>query len=484
MAFFSFKYFSRRPGPSVSAGLGTEAPRVTIIRPVKGLEAELYACLASTFRQTYPRDRFSINLCVDSRHDPSYPVLEQIVRDFPDVDARVLVETDDSLLNGTVAGANIGPNPKVRNISRAYREAQGDVIWMIDCNVWVGHGVLGRMVDKLLGLKHGGKTGTAYKFVHHLPIVADLTHLDEPARGEKAVATSNTLAAMFAWAGGRLDDMFMSTTHAKFYGAINAVGIAPCIVGKSNMFRKSHLDRATDPSRNPLLPKTPKKPIGVDLFSYNICEDHLIGDILWRTAMPGFANHGTVWGDIPVQPIANMSVSGYAGRRVRWLRARKWTVLAATLVEPGVESLLCCAYFSFAITTLPWFKNVFGIPQTWESAAVAWLVTVTLWMLVDRVTSSQLHRGLAIEVDENTPRFARGTSHPDGMPPRTFLPWLLTWIGREVLAMPIWTTAVLLGRSVNWRGNEFLVRSDMTVEEIQGRKPAMKPRANGSKMMS
>jgi ceramide glucosyltransferase len=70
------------------------------------------------------------------------------------------------------------------------------------------------------------------------------------------------------------------------------------------------------------------------------------------------------------------------------------------------------------------------------------------------------------------------------MPPRKFFPWLLTWIGREVLAMPIWTTAVLLGRSVNWRGNEFLVRSDMTVEEIQGRKPASKPKANGSKKMS
>lgn len=389
------------------------------------------------------------------------------------------METDDELLNGTVEGADIGPNPKVRNISRAYREAQGDVIWMIDCNVWVGPGVLGRMVDKLMGFKHGGKSGKAYKFVHHLPIVADLAHLDPPAKAAEESSLTGKLARLSSQSGGRLDDMFMSTTHAKFYGAINAVGIAPCIVGKSNMFRKSHLDQATDPTRNRILPQDSRKPIGVDLFSYNICEDHLIGDILWRTPMPGFANHGTVWGDIPVQPIANMSVSGYAGRRVRWLRARKWTVLAATLVEPGVESLLCCAYFAFAITTLPWFNRVIGIPQTWTATGISWIITVTIWMLVDRLTSSQLHKGLAIEVDNNTPRFARGTTHPGGMPHRAFLPWLGTWIGREVLAMPIWTTAVLLGRSVNWRGNEFLVRSDMTVEEIRGRKPATKRMVNG-----
>ena len=435
---------------------------------MKGLEAELYSCLASTFRQTYPRDRFSINLCVDSRDDPSYHVLEQLVHDFPNVDARVLVESDDDLLNGTYEGTDIGPNPKVRNISKAYREAQGDVIWMIDCNVWVGSGVLGRMVDKLMGFKHGNGSGTPYKFVHHLPIVADLDSIPSRKRISKIPAGAlDYLRELYAHAGGRLDDMFMSTTHAKFYGAINAVGIAPCIVGKSNMFRKSHLDRATDPSRNPIVPKEPRKPIGVDLFSYNICEDHLIGDILWRTAIPGFANHGTVWGDIPVQPIADMSVGAYAGRRVRWLRARKWTVLAATLVEPGVESLMCCAFFSFAITTLPWFQEAVGIPQTWTTMGLAWVTTVTIWMLVDRLTSSRLHAGLAIEVDDYTPRFARGTRHAGGMPSRHFLPWLSAWIGREVLAMPIWTTAVLLGRSVNWRGNEFLVRSDMTVEDIR-----------------
>ena len=46
--------------------------------------------------------------------------------------------------------------------------------------------------------------------------------------------------------------MFMATTHAKFYSAINTVGIAPCIVGKSSMFRKAHLDAMTDPELSAL----------------------------------------------------------------------------------------------------------------------------------------------------------------------------------------------------------------------------------------
>lgn len=233
----------------------------------------------------------------------------------------------------------------------------------------------------------------------------------------------------------------MSTTHAKFYCAINTVGIAPCIVGKSNMFRKSHLDAATDPARNPVLAQTSAVlPTGIDYFSSYMCEDHVIGDLLWRTAIPGFANHGLVDGDLAIQPMAGMSVRAYVARRVRWLRARKWTVLSATLVEHGVESLVCCFYLSFALTTVPWIHETSGIPQTWTTLFRLWVVGVTIWMLVDRAVSKRLHAGLSISVDENTPSFARGASR-GGAEKRPFGQWLLAWLGREMLALPIWTWA-------------------------------------------
>ncbi|KAK1599289.1 ceramide glucosyltransferase [Colletotrichum navitas] len=474
--------YSSRLKPAISPSLKKQdVPHITIIRPVKGLEYGLYDCIASSFRQDYPRDKLTIRLCVADQSDPAYPVLVQLVKDFPGFDAQVLVEEEDPLLHGSGGHVdNLGPNPKIRNISRAYREAKGDIIWVMDCNVWVAKGVAGRMVDKLLGYGPGGSRVKPYKFVHLLPIVVDTVsprsisteaHSLLSSEGSSSQIrspghTSSLLDYVKNQGGGRLDEMFMATSHAKFYSAINTVGVAPCAVGKSNMFRKSHLDIVTDPSQNPILPSDKNLPRGIDYFSEYICEDHLIGDLLWRSKFPGMKNHGLVMGDLAVQPMAGMSVQAYFARRARWLRARKWTVLAATLVEPGVESLLCCAYFAFAVTTLPWFHDIFGTAQTWSATGLYWLAFVTIWMVCDWFTYNRLHAGHTMEVDENTPKFARGTATPSGAPPRSFLEWLPAWIGREFLAMPIWTWAVFCGSTVNWRGRTFNVRSDMSVVEI------------------
>jgi len=131
---------------------------------VKGIEPYLYECLASTFQQDYPVEKFAIHLCVESADDPAYPILRQVVADHPQVDARIYVETEDPVLHGPAGHVhNLGPNPKIRNMSRAYREAKGDVIWIVDCNVWVARGVAGRMVDKLCGYVSGARgTAAAY----------------------------------------------------------------------------------------------------------------------------------------------------------------------------------------------------------------------------------------------------------------------------------------------------------------------------------
>lgn len=457
-----------------------EVPHITLIRPVKGVEPRLYECLASAFRLAYPKSKLTIYLCVASTDDPAYPILQGVVRDFPGFDAKVLVEQDDPLLHGTSGDANnLGPNPKIRNMSRAYREAKGDIIWVVDCNVWIGTGSAGRMVDKLCGFKLDGARTTPYKLVHQLPLVVDIE--DSETAEEQRLLSHNPNEGHHPTSllshGGRLEEMFMSTTHAKFYSAINTVCIAPCIVGKSTMFRKSHLDRFTDPSQNPILPASDaSRGRGLDFFSSYICEDHLIGDLIWRSSVPGsssssggrFGNHALVFGEVAIQPMSRMSVAAYAARRVRWLRVRKWTVPAATLIEPGIEPILCSLHFSFALTTLPWFRERVGIPQTWGAMALAWLGTVAVWMLVDRVVSNKLRRLQSVEVDEDTPSFARGLGRRGGIEQRPFGEWLAAWVGRELLALPIWTWAVLLGTTVAWRGKRFRVRMDMSVVAIDG----------------
>ena len=48
---------------------------------------------------------------------------------------------------------------------------------------------------------------------------------------------------------------------------------------------------------------------------------------------------------------------------------------------------------------------------------------------------------------------------------RSFRQFWFAWIGREILAFPIWFWAFWGGVSVNWRGKDFWVGMDMRVHE-------------------
>ena len=142
---------------------------------------------------------------------------------------------------------------------------------------------------------------------------------------------------------------------------------------------------------------------------------------------------------------------------------RKFTVTLATLVEPGTESFLCSLYGAFAFTTLPLFEDKLGIPQTWKAFSLLWLISVSTWCFTDRILYNKLHSGQSIEVDEDTPFFARP---PKNKSRRPLGEWILAWIGRETLALPIWMWAFWGGTRVEWRGKKFWVGMDMKVHEI------------------
>lgn len=253
----------------------------------------------------------------------------------------------------------------------------------------------------------------------------------------------------------------MSTAHAKFYTAINTVLVAPCAVGKSTMFRRSHLNHVTGEKN--------EGSVGLDFFSQNICEDHLIGDLLWKSSVPEelagekMGKHACLFGDLAIQPMANMSLDEYWRRRVRWLRVRKFTVTLATLVEPGTESFLCSAYGAWAAASLPFSP----IAHTWVAFMLFWLLSITAWCAMDWTLYLKLHSGSSIDVDDDTPFFARA---PKAGSRRPFVEWLFAWLGRETLAFPIWFWAIYGGATVEWRGKRFWVGMDMKVHEIVNEK--------------
>jgi len=482
-----YRHYSKSPSSPVSSALPLpDVPHVTIIRPVKGLEPCLYECLTSTFRQDYPLSKLTVYFCVSSRSDLAYPILERVLSDFSAFDAKILVEEEDPNLSGKDGKKhNLGPNPKIRNMSRAYREARGDIVWIIDCNVWISKSVAGLMVDRLCGFDPASR-GRKYKFVHQLPLVVDITNLsirtsevtslNEDSQKQRDPFRSTT-KMIFTHLGGLLDEMFLSTSHAKFYTAISTVAIAPCTVGKSNMFRRSHLNILT-PTSDPL-----SRSSGIDYFSENICEDHLIGDLLWKTPLPESVRHKAMqeggssylnekagnisWGHHAlvlappcIQPVAQQSIATYIARRARWLRVRKFTVPMATLVEPGTESLLCTLYCAFGLTTYPWCGEVLGISRSWATFFTIWILGVIVWGAVDYWVWSMLQTWAGEENENDIPTFVGSANQR----PRSS--WVGAWLGRELLALPIWTWAVLGGTTVVWRGRRFWVGMDMRVHEV------------------
>ncbi|MCJ1437585.1 hypothetical protein MMC27_006972 [Xylographa pallens] len=370
-------------------------------------------------------------------------------------------------------------------MSRAYREAKGDIVWIIDCNVWISRSVAGLMVDRLCGFDHASR-GRKYKFVHQLPLVVDITNSsvrtcdggfhteDSQKQRDLVLSTTTTTISSF---GGLFDEMFLSTSHAKFYTAISTVAIAPCTVGKSNMFRRSHLNILTPTSDS--LRRSP----GIDYFSENICEDHLIGDLLWKTPVPesvrqkaaeeggssclgnkeegiSWGHHGLVLAPPCIQPVARQTISTYIARRARWLRVRKFTVPMATFVEPGTESFLCSLYCSFGLTYYPWCSEVLGISRSWPTFFSIWIIGVIIWSVADYWVWNMLQNWAGEADEKNVPRFVGSASQ------RHKSSWIGAWLGRELLTLPIWTWAVLGGTTVVWRGRRFWVGMDMRVHEI------------------
>lgn len=66
-----------------------EVPGVSIIRPLRGIDCNMYENLASSFQQDYPL--FEVIFSVAQPNDPAIAVVKDLMKKFPDVDARIII---------------------------------------------------------------------------------------------------------------------------------------------------------------------------------------------------------------------------------------------------------------------------------------------------------------------------------------------------------------------------------------------------------
>ncbi|HVB89487.1 MAG TPA: ceramide glucosyltransferase [Beijerinckiaceae bacterium] len=118
---------SARPAPP-------NAPPISLVRPLCGVESHTQQTLEACFHLDYPR--FELLFCVASAADPVASLVEKVIRSFPQVNARLLVGEDP-----------ISANPKLNNMVKAWREAQFDHIVFADSNLLAPPDYLSRLAS-------------------------------------------------------------------------------------------------------------------------------------------------------------------------------------------------------------------------------------------------------------------------------------------------------------------------------------------------
>jgi len=120
--------FRRSPAPP-----GTFTPRVTVLKPVCGSDPTLLECLRSFFTQDYPE--YQVVFGVRDPNDPALPVIRQVLAEFADRDATLIVD-----------GRVYGGNRKMSNMTNVMPAVKHDILVIADADSLVAPGYLRAVV--------------------------------------------------------------------------------------------------------------------------------------------------------------------------------------------------------------------------------------------------------------------------------------------------------------------------------------------------
>ena len=152
LALLAARSFARSISSATPSGTPPDGsllnPSVSLLKPLKGADEELFAALASHCLQQY--DGALEILCgVSTADDPAAAVVAQLQVQYPHVALRLIVCPE-----------RLGTSGKVSNLVQMLRAAQYDHVLINDSDIHVGPTYLARIMAGFSVLQPKGKQGT------------------------------------------------------------------------------------------------------------------------------------------------------------------------------------------------------------------------------------------------------------------------------------------------------------------------------------
>jgi ceramide glucosyltransferase len=209
-------------------------PPVSILKPLRGLDDNLFDNLSSFCTQDYPE--YELLLALQDHNDLAYKIAKKIQERYPDRNITIVVER-----------CTAGLNPKINNLIPAYRKSRHPYILISDSNV---------MVDKNYLREIMGHTRN--------PEVGLVSNLIKGVGGRSI--------------GARLENLHLNSFVIGSVSFLDHFLGMPCVVGKSMLMKKDDLQLLG----------------GFEKFKDILAEDFIIGREMARAGKKVVLSHYVV----------------------------------------------------------------------------------------------------------------------------------------------------------------------------------------------
>lgn len=305
------------------------APPASILKPVRGVDADAYENFASYCRLNYPA--YELVFAVADAHDPVVPVIEKLQRDFPDRRIRLVTNVE-----------RFGENNKVNNLCRLVKEAKYDLLVMTDSDVRVEPDYLREVAAPFVDPAVGAVT-SFYRCIGGGTLAADLDMLGMSADSIPSALVARKLEGKVQFAFG----WTMATTkkHLAEIGGWEAMA----------NHHSDDFELGNRIARHGYRVELMREPVWTT-FPAESFKEFLLHEMRWSIGL------------------RNVRPAGYVG--MIFTHGLPWAVLAAAVAAAagwtGVAALYLAAYFALRVG-LTWTAGAWGLGDK-AIAAKLWLV--------------------------------------------------------------------------------------------------------------